>query len=108
MGVTSRPPPAGSGRTAGAALLAAAGLGWPGWLAGRWQGRFAPKANLGQEDRRRGLALVAGGRSNQEIAAELFVAKATFETHINRIFARTGSRDRAQAAACAFPQGLAR
>ena len=53
------------------------------------------------------LALIAQGRSNQEIAAQLFVAEATVKTHVNRIFAKTGSRDRAQAAAYAFRNGLA-
>jgi len=44
------------------------------------------------------LVLIAQGRSNAEIAADLYVAEATVKTHINRIFAKTRSRDRAQAA----------
>jgi DNA-binding NarL/FixJ family response regulator len=52
------------------------------------------------------LALIAQGRSNSEIAQELFVAEATVKTHINRIFAKTRSRDRAQAAAYAYQHGL--
>jgi DNA-binding NarL/FixJ family response regulator len=43
------------------------------------------------------LRLIAAGRSNGEIAAVLFVSEATVKTHINHIFAKTGSRDRAQA-----------
>ena len=54
------------------------------------------------------LALIAGGRSNAEIAEQLFVAEATIKTHINRIFAKTHSRDRTQAAAYAYQHGLAR
>lgn len=54
------------------------------------------------------LGLIGQGRSNQEIAAELYVAEATVKTHVNRIFAKTGSRDRAQAAAYAHRHGLAR
>lgn len=54
------------------------------------------------------LSLIAQGRSNSEIAAELFVAEVTVKTHINRIFAKTHSRDRAQAAAYAYRNGLAR
>ena len=52
------------------------------------------------------LALIAAGRSNIEIAEQLFVAEATIKTHINRIFAKTRSRDRTQAAAYAHRNGL--
>ena len=53
------------------------------------------------------LSLVAAGLSNTEIAARLFLGEATVKTHINRIFSKTASRDRAQAAAYAFRHGLA-
>ena len=43
------------------------------------------------------LALVAGGLTNTEIAARLFLSNHTVKTHISRIFAKTGSRDRAAA-----------
>jgi DNA-binding NarL/FixJ family response regulator len=52
------------------------------------------------------LRLIASGLSNQEIAERLFVAETTVKTHINRIFAKTGSRDRAQAAVYAHRHGL--
>ena len=52
------------------------------------------------------LGLIAGGLNNHEIAAALFVSEATVKTHINRIFAKTGSRDRAAAAAYARRCGL--
>jgi DNA-binding NarL/FixJ family response regulator len=52
------------------------------------------------------LVLIAEGLSNSEIAQRLFVAETTVKTHINRIFAKTASRDRAQAAAYAHRQGL--
>jgi DNA-binding NarL/FixJ family response regulator len=52
------------------------------------------------------LALLAQGRSNAEIAQQLYVAEATVKTHINRIFAKTHSRDRTQAAAYAHQRGL--
>jgi len=54
------------------------------------------------------LALIAAGQSNAEIAEQLYVAEATIKTHINRIFAKTRSRDRTQAAAYAHRNGLAR
>jgi len=53
------------------------------------------------------LGLIGQGCSNAEIAARLFVGEATVKTHVNRIFAKTGSRDRAQAAAYAHRHGLA-
>jgi DNA-binding NarL/FixJ family response regulator len=43
------------------------------------------------------LALIARGMNNAEIAARLFLSSHTVKTHINRIFAKTGSRDRAAA-----------
>jgi len=43
------------------------------------------------------LRLIATGRSNREIARALFVSEATVKTHINRIFAKTGSRKRVAA-----------
>jgi DNA-binding NarL/FixJ family response regulator len=47
------------------------------------------------------LRLIAAGKSNAEIAKALFVTEATVKTHVNHIFAKTGSRDRAQAIAYA-------
>jgi DNA-binding NarL/FixJ family response regulator len=43
------------------------------------------------------LRLIARGLTNPEIAAELFLSNHTIKTHISRIFAKTGSRDRAAA-----------
>jgi DNA-binding NarL/FixJ family response regulator len=43
------------------------------------------------------LGLIAGGMTNPEIAAQLFLSNHTIKTHISRIFAKTGSRDRAAA-----------
>jgi DNA-binding NarL/FixJ family response regulator len=53
------------------------------------------------------LKLIAAGLSNAEIAAALVVSDATVKTHINRVFAKTGARDRAQAVRYAFQHGLA-
>jgi len=53
------------------------------------------------------LTLIAAGLSNTEIADRLFVAETTVKTHVNRIFAKTHSRDRTQAAAYAHRLGLA-
>ncbi|MEY9962647.1 DNA-binding NarL/FixJ family response regulator [Streptacidiphilus sp. MAP12-16] len=43
------------------------------------------------------LGLIACGLTNPEIADRLFLSNHTVKTHINRIFAKTGSRDRAAA-----------
>jgi len=53
------------------------------------------------------LRLIAAGQSNREIARTLFVSEATVKTHVNRIFAKTGSRDRSQALRYAFTHGYA-
>jgi DNA-binding NarL/FixJ family response regulator len=52
------------------------------------------------------LRLIAAGKSNPEIAKQLFVSEATVKTHINHVFAKTGARDRAQAVRFAYQHGL--
>jgi DNA-binding NarL/FixJ family response regulator len=52
------------------------------------------------------LKLIATGLSNAEIAAALVVSRATVKTHVNRIFAKTGARDRAQAVRYAYERGI--
>jgi DNA-binding NarL/FixJ family response regulator len=43
------------------------------------------------------LAMIARGRSNSDIASDLYLSAHTVKSHINRIFAKTGSPDRAAA-----------
>jgi DNA-binding NarL/FixJ family response regulator len=52
------------------------------------------------------LRLIAAGLSNAEIASELVLSAATVKTHVNRIFYKTGARDRAQAVRYAYRHGL--
>jgi DNA-binding NarL/FixJ family response regulator len=54
------------------------------------------------------LALIAGGLTNREIAAQLYVSEATVKTHINNLFAKAHLRDRAQAVRYAYEHDLVR
>jgi DNA-binding NarL/FixJ family response regulator len=52
------------------------------------------------------LALIGHGKTNTEIAAELFVSEGTVKTHINHLFTKLQLRDRAAAVVFAFDQDL--
>jgi DNA-binding NarL/FixJ family response regulator len=53
------------------------------------------------------LILVAQGLSNTEISQRLYVSMATVKTHVGRLLAKLGARDRAQLVIAAYDAGLA-
>jgi len=79
-----------------ATLLAAASGGTPAAPGSAPAGPADPPDGLTQREVEI-LSLIAQGLTNGEIAGRLFLSNHTIKTHINRIFAKTGSRDRVAA-----------
>ena len=67
----------------------------------------SPAAQLGLTPREHEvLLLVAAGRTNREIGAELFMSEKTASVHVSRILAKLGVGGRVEAAAVAHRLGL--
>ena len=76
-----------------------------------WVRRPRPNAHdprlTGLTDREHeALVLIGHGLSNHEIATELHLSESTVKTHIARVLAKTGSRDRVQAVVLAYETGI--
>jgi two-component system NarL family response regulator len=52
------------------------------------------------------LKRIVAGRSNKEIASDLFISEATVKTHVNSILGKLGVTDRTQAATSALQRGI--
>ena len=77
-------------------------------IAGRGTSRPIDVATLSvlTEREREVLALVGAGRSNEEIAATLYMSPLTAKTHVNRAMVKLNARDRAQLVVIAYETGL--
>lgn len=53
------------------------------------------------------LKLIAKGKSNAEVAAELFLSESTVKTHVGKVLGKVGARDRVQLVIFAYDTGLA-
>ncbi|MCU1491179.1 MAG: two component transcriptional regulator, LuxR family [Acidimicrobiaceae bacterium] len=77
-------------------------------IAGRGRARPIDSVTLSvlTEREREVLTLVAGGRTNDEIAATLYMSPLTAKTHVNRAMVKLHVRDRAQLVVIAYETGL--
>ena len=52
------------------------------------------------------LELVAGGRTNRQVGAELFISEKTVSVHLSRVMAKLGAASRTEAVSVAYERGL--
>ncbi|NBH09353.1 response regulator transcription factor [Amycolatopsis sp. SID8362] len=71
-------------------------------------GRYARAAKTLTRREAEVLRLIAGGLSNQDIAAALVISLETVKTHVGNIFAKLGAGNRSQAVVIAYESGVVR
>jgi DNA-binding NarL/FixJ family response regulator len=52
------------------------------------------------------LALVAEGRTNRQVGAELFISEKTVSVHLSRVMGKLGASSRTEAVSVAYARGL--
>jgi len=70
--------------------------------------RYAPRVEVITDREKEVVRLVAQGRSNQEIANELFISEKTVKTHVSNILNKLQLQDRTQLAIHAIKSGMAK
>ena len=77
-------------------------------LVGALPGQAAPKTFDALTERENEVfTAIAGGLTNAEIAAKLFLSESTVKTHVGRVMAKVGARDRVHAVILAHQAGIA-
>jgi DNA-binding NarL/FixJ family response regulator len=67
---------------------------------------LAPASDVLTPRERSVLALVADGRTNRQVGAELYISEKTVSVHLSRVMAKLGASSRTEAVTIAYARGL--